>query len=274
MNEFPLHVTRLGNGPKVLLAFHGIGQDGAGCFQSWAELLGHQYTIYAFDLFFHGKSNVTHHELNFETKLSPLTKERWQQLMQTFILAQKLTHFDLVGFSMGGRFALATAEGFPAQCRQLFLLAPDGVSEHPLYRLATRFSPVRAVFRYVMQHPAIMFSAMSLAQKMSLIPVSTARFVKNMLQTPTQRDVIYQSWVHFRRLRFSIPELYEHLQTNHVKLWLFVGTRDTILPARQVKALARLLPKNQVVILECGHAQLVAKAARYLLQQNDFTGSY
>ena len=68
-----LHYHKLGSGPHVLLAFHGIGQEGISCFGTFEKHLGSYYTIYAFDLFFHGKSNASDEQL--------ITKESWAKLI-------------------------------------------------------------------------------------------------------------------------------------------------------------------------------------------------
>jgi len=72
-----LHYQKLGRGPKILLAFHGIAQDGASCFQPFEAHLGNVYTIYAFDLFFHGESISSKNEL--------VSKELWRSIVQRFV---------------------------------------------------------------------------------------------------------------------------------------------------------------------------------------------
>ena len=50
-----LYYYREGDGNKVILLFHGFGQDHK-AFDSWIDVLESDYTIFAFDLFFHGNS--------------------------------------------------------------------------------------------------------------------------------------------------------------------------------------------------------------------------
>src|SRR5688572_20735740 len=100
-----LHYQKLGHGTKVLLAFHGFGQN-SDYFLPVAEALGEQFTIYAFDLFFHGNSWL-------EKEHAPLTKEFFTSLLQRFLAKEKVEKFSVTGFSMGGKFALAVLESFP-----------------------------------------------------------------------------------------------------------------------------------------------------------------
>lgn len=251
-----LHYQKLGRGPKTLLAFHGIGQDGAGCFQPFEAYLGDIYTIYAFDLFFHGKSSSSPTEL--------VTKEIWQNLIQDFLTQNHIDRFDIAGFSMGGRFALATLEFFPNQIENVFLIAPDGISEHPLYGFATRFWPVRRIFQWSMRKPLMFFNIANALKKSGLLNSSLHRFVQQVLNTPEKRQTIYNSWVNFRNLRFDIPATHRLALASDIKIYLFIGEFDTLLKPASVRKLAALLPAHQYITLKSGHTKLVEHVASWI----------
>jgi pimeloyl-ACP methyl ester carboxylesterase len=251
-----LHYHKLGHGPHILLAFHGIGQDGISCFKSLETHLGDHYTIYAFDLFFHGQSR----DFPFQV----VTKNLWAKLIQDFLEAHNITKFDIVGFSMGGRFALALLEAFPSQIENAFLIAPDGVSEHPVYTLASRFPPTRFLFKWLMQHPETFFRSVHIFQKAGLLNGSLVRFTEQVLNTQEKRETIYNSWVAFSPLRFNIPQLYAKAQENHIPIILFTGKFDKLLKAADVKELANLLPPENYIVLKSGHSQLVEQAGVWI----------
>lgn len=256
MNNYDFHFLpfhKLGRGNRILLAFHGIGQDGASCFQPFEAHLGDVYTIYAFDLFFHGKSIFSKGEL--------VTKDLWQSIILDFLLKNNINKFDIAGFSMGGRFALATLEAFPDHIEKVFLIAPDGVSEHPLYGFATRFWLIRRVFEWSMQKPQPFFSVVNVARQVGLVNSSMQRFVQQVLNTPEKRQTVYNSWVNFRNLRFDIPALHQLASNNNITVYLFVGEFDTLLKPAAVRKLAALLPANQYITLKSGHTKLVEHAA-------------
>ncbi|MCE7042169.1 alpha/beta hydrolase [Dyadobacter sp. CY312] len=254
-----LHHHKLGHGPNILLAFHGIGQDGASCFQPFADSLGDYYTIYAFDLFFHGKSDGLGH-------LDLVTKEIWAKTINTFLAKENIARFDVAGFSMGGRFALATLESFSDRINKAFLTAPDGVSEHPLYTLASRFAPTRYLFKWLMQNPTVLFKTAELLQKTGIIHSSLFRFTMQVLNTPEKRHSIYNSWVAFRKLHFDIPQLYQKVRSNQVDLYLFVGKYDKLMKPSDVKKLSELIDPEKFIILKSGHTQLVDKVADYCIE--------
>ncbi|KAA6440169.1 alpha/beta hydrolase [Dyadobacter flavalbus] len=247
-----LHCHKLGGGPNVLLAFHGIGQDGISCFEPFEKNLGNHYTVYAFDLFFHGKSQSLGKQL--------ITKGFWSKLIQEFLDENKILHFDVAGFSMGGRFALATLEAFPERIGNVFLIAPDGISEHPLYTLASRFQPARWLFRHSMRRPETFLRTAGFLQKAGLVNKSLFRFTQQLLDTPQKRQTIYKSWTGFRKLKFDISALYKTALQNNVSIFLFAGKYDKLLKPAHVKKLAEMLPQTQYVVLKSGHTQLVEQA--------------
>jgi pimeloyl-ACP methyl ester carboxylesterase len=251
-----LHHHKLGHGPNILLAFHGIGQDGVGCFQAFADNLGDHYTIYAFDLFFHGKSADLEH-------IDLVTKAIWTQTLKTFLSKENISRFDIVGFSMGGRFALATLESFSNRIDKAFLIAPDGISEHPLYTLASRFVPSRMLFHWLMQNPQTLFKTAEILQKVGIVNSSLYRFTMHVLNTPEKRQSIYNSWTAFRKLHFDIPALYRITRSNQVDLYLFVGRYDKLLKASDVKKLSKLIDPQKFIILKSGHSHLVDMVADY-----------
>lgn len=252
-----LHYHKLGHGPHILLAFHGIGQTGISCFQPFEDHLGDYYTIYAFDLYFHGESNIA----GFWAQNELISKPDWYHTIASFLQENHIERFDVTGFSMGGRFALATLELFPTKINKAFLIAPDGVSEHPLYTIASRSQPARRLFQWLMKNPSVFFKSADFLQKTGLIHSSLYRFTQQVLNTPEKRRTIYNSWVCFRDLHFNITSLHNLTQSQNIDLHLFTGKFDKLLKPSAVDKLRKLLPESKSMILQSGHTQLVEKVA-------------
>lgn len=250
-----LHYDKSGHGPHILLAFHGIGQEGSSCYKPFTDTLSDYYTIYAFDLFFHGK--------NIDSPVELVTKEIWRGIIHDFLQKENITRFDVAGFSMGGRFALATLEVLPEKIDKAYLMAPDGVSEHPLYSLASRFLPTRNLFGWFMRNPKSFLKTVNVLKRAGMVNTSLFKFTENVINTPQKRYTIYNSWVSFRPLRFDIPQLYQSIQSHNIDLYLFIGKYDKLLKAEHVKKLSRLMPPNRYILLTSGHVQVVEKAAMY-----------
>lgn len=252
--NLPFH--KFGSGSKILLAFHGIGQDGSSCFAPILTSLGLHYTIFAFDLPFHGQYSNAPFEV--------ISKVEWKNSIARFLNENNITRFDITGFSIGGRFALATLEAFPENIDHAFLIAPDGVSEHPMYALATRIPPARWFYGWLMRHPGVFFPGVAVARTLKLASKSLVRFTQQVLNTPEKRQTIYRSWVAFRDLRFDIPALVKTANGSQVTIYLFAGVYDNLLKPKALRKLTELLPKNQYIELKSGHTRLVEHAAAWI----------
>ena len=56
-NELDLKYIKIGKGNKTALAFHGFGQDN-NYYKPFESVFGEKYTIYCFNLPFHGDDNT------------------------------------------------------------------------------------------------------------------------------------------------------------------------------------------------------------------------
>lgn len=261
-----LHYHQLGDGPKSLIAFHGVGQTGEDCYRYFSAVLSRKYTIYAIDLNLFGVEGSVPNTPDGATTL--ITKSCWETMLSDFLERQNINHFDLAGFSMGGRFALATLEKFHDRVGKVFLMAPDGVKDHVLYAAATRFAFSRKLLRGLLNRPERLLSIAQIFQKLGFVSRSQVRFAARVLQSPERADAVYYSWVAFRALRFDIPELYKKAQKSHTQVWLFMGQYDEMIKVSDVDALSALLPPNHLVEFDCGHNSVVARTADFLIRIN------
>lgn len=251
-----LPVFKLSNGPIPLLAFHGIGQDHR-AFEPLAQQLEGRYALYAFDLFFHGDQSA-------EITDTLLTKNRFREIIQSFLQQHQIDRFSVIGFSMGGRFALATAEAFPQQLDQLFLLAPDGITVSPWFRLATGSRPGRWLFRFFLKHMPLFHRFGQFFISVGIINRSVLRFAESTLSTIEQRERVYRSWIYFRKLQFDLPELSHTFNHHPVRVRFFVGHFDQILPVSFLAPLTRRLQSYELTVLKTGHNRLIEKVAKLL----------
>ncbi|GAA4468029.1 hypothetical protein GCM10023189_52640 [Nibrella saemangeumensis] len=252
--SFQLAYRQVGYGPAILLAFHGIGQD-SGCFLPLADTIGQQFTIYSFDLFFHGASPGP------ASEEFVLTKTDWTRIVSEFLKEKSISRFSVMGFSMGGKFALVIAEAFADRLDQLILLAPDGITISPWYKLATGTALGRALFRYFIDHMPLFSRAGRGLAALGLVDRSVLRFVQSTLSTVDQRERVYRSWVGFRKLKVKLDTLAHTLNHHAVRIRFFVGCFDRVLPVHFTKPLTRRLHTYELIMLKTGHHRLIEKAA-------------
>lgn len=253
VNEFSFEDSQItyrksGDGPAVLLAFHGFGQDHT-AFSPIEKALGDRFTLYAIDLFFHGNSRYTGSAL--------LTKTNWSQLIEHFLRAKAIDRFSLMGFSLGGRFALATAEAFPDRLDQLLLIAPDGITFNRWYWLATESRFGRWLFRYTLRHLSILTTLGHTLTRLGLLNRTVMRFAEIALATPEQRTLVYTSWVQFRKIRSTSKNVSKLLNDKKIQIRFFVGAFDRIVPGTYILPLTSQLQHYELTVLKTGHNRLI-----------------
>lgn len=246
-----LHFIKAGTGKQNLLLFHGFGQDHQ-VFNDLIRTHGDQYTFYAFDLFFHGKSAWNHGE-------QPISKECWKDCLHSLLKAQNLKRFSVAGFSLGARFALATVEGFASQIDQVFLMAPDGIRPSLWYRLATEVLPMRIFFRSMIGHPKRFFSLTRLARGSGLVDKGVIRFAESQMNTEERRAKVYYSWVVFRQLSYHWSALARLINHYDLPVTLIVGENDNVITASDTHRFSRRLKHSKTIVLKTGHHGLISK---------------
>jgi len=251
-----LSFSRRGTGNRILLVFHGFGQNKYQLLDQ-LEVLENDFTIYSFDLFFHGESFWPYGD-------KPLVKPFWQSLMLKFLEKEGIAHFDLLGFSMGGKFALALLEFVPSKIVNLFLVAPDGIKTGFWYRMATFPIGLRHLFKFMTHNPAYLFQFTQLLGNYGLMDQSLVKFSESQLMTVEERKRVYYSWVVFRRFRFNIYELKQLIKKAGVRVYLFVGTKDKIIPPRAFNRFLSVVPIFQHHVFESGHGQLLQHTINHL----------
>jgi pimeloyl-ACP methyl ester carboxylesterase len=252
-----LFYTKIGTGKKSLLLFHGFGQDHR-VFDSWHESLQNNYTVYAFDLFFHGQSTWS--------STNALEKKDWQEIVYSFLQQEKITEFEIAGFSMGGKFALATLECFPNQTKKMTLLAPDGIKTSFWYSLATYPIAFRAFFKSMILHPNRLYKITKLLHSLRLVDKGILRFAESQMDTQQKRQRVYASWVYFRHLKFDLKKITQLLNDLEIPFDLIVGKYDKIIQAKNMNSFLREIKLKRFAVIEAGHNDLIKKAIDYLVK--------
>ncbi|AKD02231.1 alpha/beta hydrolase [Pontibacter korlensis] len=260
-----LHYRVIGHGSRVMLAFHGYGQSSS-YYLSMERALGADYTIYAFDLFFHGRSEL--HKRNM-----PLTKEFLSAFIEHFLEKQGISQFSLMAFSMGGKFALTLVEYMPQRIQELFLIAPDGIKTSFWYNIATYPGWLQQLFKHTVLRPEPFFRMLRMLHKYNLVHKSLLRFAHYQMDSMPKRLRVYRSWVGFRDLNFDIRKIVKQLNQHHVSVTMFLGEYDEVISPKRVAVFVDALEKGKLVLLKTGHSYLLQEVAN-LLHRKRSTGHY
>lgn len=248
-----------GNGPAVMLCFHGIGQDGR-AFEPFGRALASMFTVYSFDLFYHGQSSG----LNGGTYQpnEAITPHYWAAILTAFLDEKKINRFSVSGFSMGGVFAFATAQRFATRLNQLWLLAPDGITTSLWYQFATGSGFGRGIFRFFLNRLPLLRNLSDTLVRLGWLDRSLARFVQSTLSTTEQRERVYRSWIGFRPLRPKLNLLAKTLNEHPIQVRIFLGEFDRVLPREAVQPLLNQLTTCELVIVKVGHNRLIEAVAQ------------
>lgn len=256
-----LHFQQYGTGPRVVLAFHGYGQ-GEGHWRSLISTLGPGVTVYSFDLFYHGRSRLAKAD-------APLSKKRLGELLGEFLQAQGITHFSLLAFSMGAKFALTAVEKFSEQVEQVWLIAPDGLQRQFWYTLATYPPWMRGVLGRAVLRPQRLLRFLDALHQRRLLDGNLIRFAQWQLDSREKRLRVYRSWQGFRQLTFELKKLAATLNRRPTPVTFFLGRHDRVIPHAGLQQFIGSLHSARAVLLEAGHAGLIYDVAAYLRRHSE-----
>lgn len=245
-----------GSGKHYLLAFHGFGQN-SHIYDSFEEHLGHIYTIFSFDIFFHGDSE-------WHGRDNPITKNDWKEIIAILLKKHNLTAIAVCGYSMGGKFAMATLEAYPDQINQFMLIAPDGVKTSFWYSLATYPTAFRKFFRAMIAQPKYFQHLLKFSQNLGLLDKSIIKFANSQMNTRKKRRRVYLTWVMFRHLKFDLKKIGAIINQHHIPTYMVTGKYDKIITSDNMMSLLQHVTHYENIILEAGHNTLIADTAFYL----------
>lgn len=251
-----IHYHRFGHGSKVMLAFHGFGQTGSDL-KPLADSLADEYTVYCFDLFYHGRSY-------WNNKDEAMSKKFWADFINLFTKQQSISTFSLCGFSLGGKFALSTLEAFPEKTEKLMLLAPDGIKTSMWYSLATYPVAFKSYFKSMIVKPHRFFDLLNTINRTGLVEKGIAKFAATQMNTIKKRRRVYFAWVVFKELKFKLHKLGKLINQHNIEVTMYLGTYDKIITEKGMQRLLKYLNDYKLHLIKSGHNQLIENTARHI----------
>jgi pimeloyl-ACP methyl ester carboxylesterase len=249
-----LYYTISGTGSKPIFLFHGFGLSGK-IFFELEEVFSSQYTLYNFDLPFHGQSHWQGE--------APITEIFWKNFLEEFCRQKNIEKFSLLGYSIGCRLLWASVNSCPAKIEEVIAIAPDGIKSSFWYRLATSSAVSRFLFKTTLFKnyiPAIL----TIGKFLHLAPKITVRFAESQLMTAEQRDRVYYTWINFRELKVHEIKTSAMINLYRIKVSIYLGEQDKIITAKTIEPLVQKLENKNVITLQAGHSNLVGKLVEYL----------
>ncbi|MEQ8553936.1 MAG: alpha/beta hydrolase [Cyclobacteriaceae bacterium] len=246
-----------GNGINKLIFFHGFGEDQT-TFDKSIQAIQKEHrdtTCYSIDIYYHGNSQRGNEKLTFR---------QWEISFRNFLEKESIQSFILLGFSLGGRFALATAYIFPTLTSGIFLIAPDGVFQSPWYRLANSL-PGNLLFKYLMNHPPAFDWLVNIFKKTGIISKPLARFVEAALHAPQQRKQVYHTWTYFYPLQLKPGSIARCFNQHEIPVHVILGEKDKIIPPKKVLLKLSSIKDLRSVIVNARHHQMITESTPYVI---------
>lgn len=238
------HFVQFGHGSEVLLAFHGFSESGSS-FLPLSPSLGNRYTIYAFDLPYHGKTRWN--------EPSHFTTSDLVEMIRLFLAEQNIQRFSVLGFSMGGKCALFLTAHFAVQIDTVWLLASDGIRTNRIYNVAVYPKWGRELFKTTIRYPGWIFATVKVAVTFRLISPWLQKFTNNHMATREKRQRLYDTWISMAGFNPDISAVKAAMVQHHISSVLIFGKRDEVILPAVGASFAEGLPGCTLQIIERGH---------------------
>jgi pimeloyl-ACP methyl ester carboxylesterase len=250
---------RYGAGPRILLCLHGYGEEGT-AFDFLEKYIGHQYTVYAIDLPYHGKTEWTGQAVFTNADLVQIIEGIIHQNNPN---TQALNAtISILGFSLGGRMALGFYQSDPKRVERLVLLAPDGLKVNFWYWLSTQTWIGNKFFAFTMKHPGWFFWFLKLLNRMKLINPSIFKFVHYYIGNPEVRRLLYTRWTTLRKIKPDLARIKEAIQQHATPVRLLYGKHDRIIISSVGQKFRKGIEEHCILaIIPSGHQVLHEKHA-------------
>lgn len=260
---------RFGAGPQLVACFHGYGEE-ATAFEFLGKYAGDEYSFFAIDLPFHGRTqwndgpNFTAQDL--QQIVEGILQQDHQPATSNQQQAPSNLQLTILGFSLGGRMALSLYQAIPARISKLLLLAPDGLKMNSWYWLATQTWLGNKFFAFTMKKPGWFFGFLKLLDKLKLINASIFKFVNYYIGDAEVRRLLYTRWTTLRKVRPDISRIKKEIGDNNTPVRLVYGKHDRIiLPSVGEKFRKGIGEQCSVTVIHSGHQVLHEKHVEDIL---------
>ncbi len=244
LGEEKLHYLKMGNGSKLLLAFHGYAES-AVTLSLFEPYLKEDYTILLFDLPYHGGSRWD--------GAKKLTKEHLSLLIDTVKDKYSVSKVSLMGYSMGGRVCLNIIVARPESIERVLLMATDGLRINRFYYFFTRKKVGVAIFNYMVNRPESAIRIISWLHRFGRLPTTHFKIAKGTIGNKYTRNMLKKAWPATSLLILPPDKIKTAIRSNGIPVSIFMGRYDKLLPPHFAETFAEGMDSVKVFVLEKGH---------------------
>lgn len=178
--------------------------------------------------------------------------------------------YDLVGYSIGGRIALALFADSPQMWNRITLLAPDGLKKSPFYQLTVHSQLGKKLWFAIDRHADLVLLISDTLLKWRIISPHLHSFCAFHISNHEMRMMVWRGWRAHRLCWPKIREIAQALQDWSGRMDVAFGRHDRIIPLANGKRLQQLTRQNPGIhfhSLPCGHGMLKPEMMQKLIHR-------
>ncbi len=252
-----VHYQKWGRGNKLLVAVHGYGAN-AGMFQTLAEQLSDAFTIYAFDLPFHGKTNW----YSEDYKRADIV-----EIIELILKRENANHFMLLGYSFGARVVMKLLDTLSTKAEHLFLLSPDGIRTRWLGAGLLLPKGMRHWLISMLASPDPFLKLIARLRRWGLIPFFVEWFLRKNLADAESRARLLCSWLSLNEFMIRLNKVKRIIQAHNIQVTIIVGERDKLLKNKAIQRFIYDLNGALLHTLPCNHVLDSNEASKIILEK-------
>jgi pimeloyl-[acyl-carrier protein] methyl ester esterase len=256
-----LHARVSGRGRRDLVLLHGWGMN----LEVWdelAEAVARRFRVIAVDLPGHGRSDWD--------------GEDHTPAAQTFrvheTLAPLTTRYHLLGWSLGGQFALDLAAAMPAGIERLVLVATTPrFLAGPGWRFGVRDASIERLAAQLRADPRDAVSGFLKLQARGLAPRTAGRALGRLRAALTRGGAAHPAALAWGLERLRHGDFRPQLPQVRTPALVVAGEDDRITPPGASRALAAALPNGRFRLLRgAGHVPFLSHREQFLAAVSGF----
>ncbi|MCB0476767.1 MAG: alpha/beta hydrolase [Crocinitomicaceae bacterium] len=200
--------------------------------------------VVSFNIFFHGQS---------ELKEDHLDHHNLKAIFDLVIENESINHFSVIGYSLGGKFALNLVNYYPEKIDQVILIAAEGIKAHNFYNLTCRIWLLRRLYKTSIEHPNWFFNLAHFLRRIRVFSPSMIKFIELQMGEKEQREMAYNTWAKFRYVFPNQGRLKNNFHDFNIDLIVMIGERDRIIKPDVGNYFIQKMGKGEFRVLPMTH---------------------
>ena len=253
-NDFiKLHYYKFGTGPNHMLCFHGFGMHGKQ-FICLEASLGHKYTFWGFDLFFHKGTKLADESL--KTIKQGLQKQQLVELVKQVCHQENINRFSVISYSMGSHYATTVVEGMPHLINEYIVAAPSSIKPGPLIDFFSKNKAGNKIMEKLMLSKKALIGLLNLFTWFKFIDNTGRDILYKEVGTAELRFALYACFTYLRFLETDEPHLIRCLKQYNIRSIFIFGKRDKMYLPKIGDAFFTKCPQAEKVLLDANHEMI------------------